>query len=172
MIMQEAQIKAQQVIICIALALVVVLAVGLTVQTLRLNAAVAKAETIQTKYKTEKTIADAQYQAALDKAKGLEKAWAQRLITAEKRANEQKQIALAWRDRANAANLSLSATLDQAKTSLPIATKQANIEYTNALSDVFRECSSRHKELAAKADGHAVDAQEMSDAWPESTVVQ
>lgn len=166
MILQEAQIKAQQVIIFITLALVVVLAVGVIVQTLRLSTALAKAETIETKYRSEKAAAETQYQAALDKAKGLEKAWAQRLITAEKHANEQKQIALDWRNRANAAHYSLSATLDQAKTSLPIATKQANIEYANALSDVFRECSSRHKELAAKADGHATDAQEMSDAWP------
>lgn len=131
-----------------------------------------KAKALQNKLTTQQELAETQYQAALDKAKGLEKAWSQRLITAEKRADEQKQIALAWRNRANAANYSLSATLDQAKTSLPIATKQANIEYANALSDAFRECSSRHKELAAKADGHATDAQEMSDAWPESTVVQ
>ena len=39
------------------------------------------------------------------------------------------------------------------------------VEHTRALSVVFEQCTKEYSELAAKADGHATDAQSLFNAW-------
>lgn len=45
------------------------------------------------------------------------------------------------------------------------ATSASLIGYTNTLSVVFEQCTREYSELAAKADGHATDAQSLFTAW-------
>lgn len=45
------------------------------------------------------------------------------------------------------------------------ATDASLINHTRALSVVFEQCTREYSELAAKADGHAVDAQSLFTAW-------
>ena len=45
------------------------------------------------------------------------------------------------------------------------ATLPSLVEHTRALSVVFEQCTKEYSELAAKADGHATDAQSLFDAW-------
>lgn len=53
-----------------------------------------------------------------------------------------------------------------AKRDLPSATAQAGLEPTNPIADVLGACTLEVQELARTADGHASDAQALSDAWP------
>ena len=45
------------------------------------------------------------------------------------------------------------------------ATLPSLVEHTRALSVVFEQCTKEYSELAAKADGHAADAQSLFNAW-------
>jgi len=45
------------------------------------------------------------------------------------------------------------------------ATDASLINHTRALSVVFEQCVKEYSELAAKADGHAVDAENLFTAW-------
>jgi len=45
------------------------------------------------------------------------------------------------------------------------ATDTSLAQYTNTLSIVFEQCTREYSELAAKADGHATDAQSLFNAW-------
>ena len=45
------------------------------------------------------------------------------------------------------------------------ATDASLIKYASTLSVVFEQCTREYSELAAKADGHATDAQGLFNAW-------
>ena len=45
------------------------------------------------------------------------------------------------------------------------ATDASLAQYTNTLSIVFEQCTREYSELAAKADGHATDAESLFTAW-------
>lgn len=55
-----------------------------------------------------------------------------------------------------------------AKRDLPSTTAQADPEPANPIADVLGACTLEVQELARAADGHASDAQALSDAWPVS----
>lgn len=52
------------------------------------------------------------------------------------------------------------------KRDLPGTTAQAGPEPANPVRDVLESCTAEVQELARAADGHASDAQALSDAWP------
>lgn len=56
---------------------------------------------------------------------------------------------------------------DEALTRFAQATPEAQLEYVTALDAVFGECAERYEAMAGKAAGHASDAQELWDRWPE-----
>lgn len=56
---------------------------------------------------------------------------------------------------------------DEALTRFAQATPEAQLEYVTALDSVFGECSAEYEAMAGKAAGHASDAQELWDRWPE-----
>lgn len=62
----------------------------------------------------------------------------------------------------------MSVALREAKPKYVTANEEARTEYTNTLSDLFKECVGRYGEVAQKADGHASDAKLLNDAWPEA----
>lgn len=52
------------------------------------------------------------------------------------------------------------------------ATDASLIKYANTLSVVFEQCTKEYSELAAKADGHATDAENLFSAWAAITKVK
>lgn len=88
----------------------------------------------------------------------------------EKDAAVQKAAALAQRNMADAASARserdrLRDDLVASRGTFAQATDASLIEYTNTLSVVFEQCTREYSELAAKADGHATDAQSLFNAW-------
>ena len=61
---------------------------------------------------------------------------------------------------------SLRNDLDRLKGNLPQLADDAIRKYAATLADVLGECVTQYQSVAASADGHAIDAQTLSDAWP------
>jgi uncharacterized protein GlcG (DUF336 family) len=49
------------------------------------------------------------------------------------------------------------------------ATHQSLAKYTSTLQTVFAECGAELEEMARKADGHALDARTLKDAWADTS---
>lgn len=60
---------------------------------------------------------------------------------------------------------SLSDTLSIAQTKYPKADPDAKLEYTNALSNVFKECVGECQRVAKEADGHVADKELFRRSW-------
>ena len=54
-----------------------------------------------------------------------------------------------------------------ATTRAAAASKEACIERTNTLGELFKDSANAYRDVAEKADRHASDAQRLSDAWPQ-----
>lgn len=82
---------------------------------------------------------------------------------------EQAQKELFARERDVAATRSerdrLRQQLQSSRTDLAQATDTSLVEYTSTLSDVFEHCAREYTELAATADGHAIDIKALTDSW-------
>jgi hypothetical protein len=88
----------------------------------------------------------------------------------EKDAAVQKAAALAQRNMADASAARserdrLRDDLVASRATFTEATDTSLAQYTNTLSVVFEQCTREYSELAAKADGHATDAQSLFNAW-------
>ena len=88
----------------------------------------------------------------------------------EKDAAIQKAVIQAQRNMADAAAARderdrLRDDLVTSRGSLADATNASLVEYANTLSVVFEQCTKEYSELAAKADGHATDAENLFGAW-------
>jgi hypothetical protein len=88
----------------------------------------------------------------------------------EKDAAVQKAVALAQRNMADASAARserdrLRDDLVASRTTFAQATDTSLAQYTNTLSVVFEQCTKEYSELAAKADGHATDAENLFTAW-------
>ncbi len=88
----------------------------------------------------------------------------------EKDAAVQKAAAQAQRNMADAASARserdrLRDDLIASRGTFAQATDASLAQYTNTLSIVFEQCTREYSELAAKADGHATDAQSLFSAW-------
>ena len=88
----------------------------------------------------------------------------------EKDAAVQKAVALAQRNMADASAARserdrLRDDLVASRSTFAQATDTSLAQYTNTLSIVFEQCTREYSELAAKADGHATDAQSLFTAW-------
>ena len=110
------------------------------------------------------------YETAIAKAQTekarLEKQYSENLLKAEQNAIEKIKAANADARSADLAANSLSKQLDKAKRNLPSASTKTIIEYVNTGSDVLEECGIEATRLAKAADGHAIDAKRLSEAWP------
>ena len=88
----------------------------------------------------------------------------------EKDAAVQKAVALAQRNMADASAARserdrLRDDLVASRSTFAQATDTSLAQYTNTLSVVFEQCTREYSELAAKADGHATDAESLFTAW-------
>ncbi|WP_139851371.1 hypothetical protein [Acinetobacter pullicarnis] len=95
-----------------------------------------------------------------------ERQYSENLLKAEQNAIEKIKAANADAHSADLAANSLSKQLDKAKRNLPSASTKTIIEYVNTGSDVLEECGIEATRLAKAADGHAIDAKRLSEAWP------
>lgn len=126
----------------------------------------ANAEIVKTK-----AVADAikPYQAAIDMAQE-EKAtimqtWSAKIIEVEQNAIKQIQAANSDARNAQFSADSMSKQLIEANKRLSSAPKQTIINYTIASSELLESCTTEYRNMEEKADGHAIDAKRLSDAW-------
>jgi vacuolar-type H+-ATPase subunit E/Vma4 len=70
-------------------------------------------------------------------------------------------------DRARTELERLRSRLQADSGDLSKASRQSLANYTSTLQTVFAECGRELEEMARKADGHALDARTLKDAWAE-----
>lgn len=126
-----------------------------------------KVKKLEIQHQAEILKSKAAYNQAKADAAEKEKIWSNQLLKAEQNYNAKfKQITTdAAIAKSNAD--SLSKQLDTAKKRLPTATTKTIIEYVDTSSDVLKECITEYRTMAEIADGHAIDARRLSDAWLE-----
>ena len=112
----------------------------------------------------------APYETAITKAKEqkaiTEKAWSDKYIEVEQNAIKKIQDANAAARSADLAASGLSKQLSEANKRLSTAPRQTIIEYTITNSELLEACTAEYRSMAEKADGHAIDVERLSEAWP------
>ena len=130
----------------------------------------AKAD-CKTKVQQEVDKAVKPYRDAITKAKEqkaiTEKAWSDKYIEVEQNAIKKIQDANAAARSADLAASGLSKQLSEANKRLSTAPRQTIIEYTITNSELLEACTAEYRSMAEKADGHAIDVERLSEAWPE-----
>jgi hypothetical protein len=76
------------------------------------------------------------------------------------------QVSAAAATAATASGRVLQSTIETILARSGTDTADANRKYTAALAAVLTECTGAYREMARTADGHALDAQTLSNAWP------
>jgi len=118
------------------------------------------------KFKQTEIVLQAENAKAKASAAIKEKQWSEQQLKAEQNYNAKiKQIEFDSR-LANASADSLSKQLKVANSRLSSASKETIIEYTDTSSDILEKCITEYRTVAEKADGHAADAERLSEAWP------
>jgi hypothetical protein len=84
------------------------------------------------------------------------------LSQANKRAQENAAAAAAVRSERDG----LRNQINTATGALPTATCSSARNYAATAAAVFEQCASALEELATRADGHAIDARTLTNAWP------
>lgn len=120
----------------------------------------AKAELKQ--YKADQTEANAK---AKTVAIVKEKTWAEQLLKVEQYANQKIQNATAAARAAELANRGLSEQISRANQRLSAASKETIVDYAVANGALLEACTAEYRAMAEKADGHAIDAERLSQAW-------
>ena len=119
-----------------------------------------------------KAIADAikPYQDAIDQAQeekaAIMQTWSAKIIEVEQNAIKKIQDANAAARSADLAASGLSKQLSEANKRLSAAPRQTIIEYTITNSELLEACTAEYRGMAEKADGHAIDVERLSEAWP------
>ncbi|MCG2572385.1 hypothetical protein LVY74_02280 [Acinetobacter sp. ME22] len=113
-------------------------------------------------YKANQTEANAK---AKTNAITQEKTWAEQLLKVEQNASQKIQDAAAAARAAELANRGLSEQISRANQRLSTASKETIVDYTVANGALLEACTAEYRAMAEKADGHAVDAGRLSQAW-------
>ena len=116
------------------------------------------------------------YEDAIDQAQK-EKAtimqtWSAKTIEVEQNAIKKIQDANAAARSADLAASGLSKQLSEANKRLSTASKETIIEYTVTNSELLEACTAEYRSMAEKADGHAIDVERLSEAWPEEKALK
>ena len=126
----------------------------------------ANAEKVKTK-----AVADAikPYQDAIDQAQeekaAIMQTWSAKIIEVEQNAIKQIQAANIDARSAELASNGLSKQLSEANKRLSSASHKTIIEYTITNSELLESCTAEYRTMAEKAEGHAIDAERLSDSW-------
>ncbi|MFW1796321.1 hypothetical protein ACG9Y4_11565 [Acinetobacter guillouiae] len=118
------------------------------------------------KYKQAEIVLQAENAKAKASAALKEKQWSEQQLKAEQNYNAKIKQIKSDADLAQSSADSLSKQLKIANSRLPSATKETIVEYTIANSDILENCITEYRTVAEKADGHAVDAERLREAWP------
>lgn len=97
----------------------------------------------------------------------VEQAWSQDLLESERNANKNLQAALAAASDSALAVDRLSKQISDTDKRLSTGSSQALIEYAKTCNSVLETMADRGGTIAAAADGHAIDAERLDQAWPQ-----
>ena len=115
--------------------------------------------------KTIKPYEDAIDQAQKEKATIMQ-TWSAKIIEVEQNAIKKIQDANAAARSADVAASGLSKQLSEANKRLSTTSHQTIIAYTVTNSELREACTAEYRSMAEKADGHAIDVERLSEAWP------
>lgn len=96
----------------------------------------------------------------------VEQVWSQDLLESERNANKNLQVALAAASDSALAVDRLSKQISDTDKRLSSGSNQALIEYAKTCNSVLETMADRGGAIAAAADGHAIDAERLDQAWP------
>lgn len=85
-------------------------------------------------------------------------------------ANQKTIIAIRDAAAARAESDGLRNTITARAADLSRASRTSVLEYANALGELLNACSREREEFAGKADGHAIDALKLWEAWPQGGI--
>ena len=97
----------------------------------------------------------------------VEQAWSQDLLESERNANKNLQVALAAASDSALAVDRLSKQVSDTNQRLSSGTHEAIVEYGKTCNFVLKTMADRGGAIAAAADGHAIDAERLDQAWPQ-----
>ena len=97
----------------------------------------------------------------------VEQAWSQELLESERNANKSLQVALAAASDSALAVDRLSKQISDTNKRLSSGTHEAIVEYGKTCNFVLKTMADRGGAIAAAADGHAIDAERLDQAWPQ-----
>ena len=97
----------------------------------------------------------------------VEQAWSQELLESERNANKNLQVALAAASDSALAVDRLSKQISDTDKRLSSGTHEAIVEYGKTCNFVLKTMADRGGAIAAAADGHAIDAERLDQAWPQ-----
>ena len=155
----------ETVIIFLAAFLLLVL-IGLGVQTWRASTWQKYYDTLDAKYQTDLAKAEALTEKAKADALAKEKQWSEKLLNAEIQHREDIKHIIADSNSAKSAIDRLSKQIDTASSRMSTATRETIIEYTNASGVVLEKCVNEYRAVAQRADEHAADAKRLNESWP------
>lgn len=155
----------EAVIIFLAAFLLLVL-IGLGVQTWRASTWQKYYDTLDAKYQTDLAKAEALTEKAKANALAKEKQWSEKLLNAEIQHREDIKHIIADSSSAKSAIDRLSKQIDTASNRMSTATRETIIEYSNASGVVLEKCVNEYRAVAQRADEHAADAKRLNESWP------
>lgn len=96
-----------------------------------------------------------------------EQGWSTQLLESERNANKNLQVALAAASDSALAVDRLSKQISDTNKRLSSGTHEAIVEYGKTCNFVLQTMAERGGTIAAAADGHAIDAEKLDQAWPQ-----
>lgn len=158
--------KFYEAVIIFLTAFLLLVLIGLGVQTWRASTWQKYYDTLDAKYQTDLAKAEALTEKAKADALVKEKQWSEKLLNAEIQHREDIKHIIADSNSAKSAIDRLSKQIDTASSRMSTATRETIIEYSNASGVILEKCVNEYRAVAQRADEHAADAKRLSDAWP------
>lgn len=140
--------------------------IGFGVQTWRVSSWQDDYALLDSKYQTDLAKAEALTEKAKADAIAKEKQWSEKLLKAEIQHREDIKQIIADSNSAKSAIDRLSKQIDTASSRMSTATRETIIEYANTSGVVLEKCVNEYRTVAQRADEHAADAKQLSEAWP------
>ena len=158
--------KFYEAVIIILAAFLLLVLIGLGVQTWRASTWQKYYDTLDAKYQTDLAKAEALTEKAKADALAKEKQWSEKLLKVEIQHREDIKHIIADSNSAKSAIDRLSKQIDTASSRMSTATRETIIEYTNASGVVLEKCVNEYRTVAQRADEHAADAKRLNESWP------
>ncbi|MCU4518615.1 hypothetical protein KTI62_00165 [Acinetobacter schindleri] len=155
----------EAVIVFLAAFLLLVL-IGLGVQTWRASTWQKYYDTLDAKYQTDLAKAEALTEKAKADALAKEKQWSEKLLNAEIQHREDIKQIIVDSNSARSAIDRLSKQIYTASSRMSTATRETIIEYSDASGIVLEKCVNEYRAVAQRADEHAADAKRLNESWP------